>query len=313
MSAAQLLMASLLETQDTEERRSLAAKLVETSEPGFLAESLVVGKLWSLVVSSSNNPETMIGNAVLPGVLAALAELALPRHEALIGQQLSSLKVVLSIVRVASEPTTGSRSSPEREALAGGMRWLAAVSTHPVTKLLVDQGITDLIRRSLSLRVDDEILIHTTNICANVAADHPDLAVALCRATIPRLLARLVCEPSASAEAKDRAVIAVNRVTKSLLRRNDHDDTKPLPDALADLSGVRDLDYPCWTEGVWGLHILSQKGGDTINAKLKRRSTVINALKAHTTAAGQDGESTPDQNVALARKVAAMTLNDIMS
>lgn len=302
-------------SSEHKERVEAAARLRELweSDAGVasrLVEANVVGRLWLEATGDTASPDaaSLISRRgaqqklVLPVVLGALSELALVREPALVAQQLSALSTVLAVAETAGRPGAPSqKASPERRALVAVMRWLSAISTAPVTAHLVRSGVPSLARRSLETRVDDEILVHTCALVANIAADHADLAAALCDHKIPRLLARLVVEPSASAEAKEYAVAAANRVARSANSTGQDAPLAILPDALALLATC---DRPaCWREGVWALHVLVTKGNES--SAIGTLPAVVRALEA--AAQGRDDDVDDD---ALARRVARLTLDD---
>lgn len=306
---------AMMQLMAPDKRVEAAARLRELWESdagvgGRLVKSNVVGQLWLEATGATASPDiqSLINRRdaqdrlVLPGVLGALSELAFIREPALVAQQLSALSTALAVAESASRPGAAShRASPERAALVAVMRWLSAVSTAPITSFLVKSGVPSLARRSLETRVDDEILVHTCVLVANIAADHADLAAALCDHKIPRLLARLVVEPTASPEAKEYAVAAANRVARSVSSSVDQDAPLDiLPDALALLATC---DRPaCWREGVWGLHVLVTK---STGATIGTLPAVVRALEAAARCRDDDGDED-----ALARRVARLTLDD---
>mmetsp|Transcript_14921 Transcript_14921/g.46342 ORF Transcript_14921/g.46342 Transcript_14921/m.46342 type:complete len:291 (+) Transcript_14921:478-1350(+) len=205
-----------------EELKALASK--DATAFAALQRSDVVGRLWRLCAGEKTAAEDVEAlcakrdanrDAVLPPVLDALAEIALLRAPALLGQQLSTLPTVLAVCRSCGRPGAPSeRASPERLCLLAGLRWLAALSTHPVSKHLLKQGLAELVVRALSLRTDQDLLLQCCVLSANVAADGSEQARALCRAKVPRLLSRLLVA-EVRPELKEHAVAALNRITRS--------------------------------------------------------------------------------------------------
>ena len=318
-ASAKALLGEVTSPATEAERRCAASqelKDLATSDAAAFAAlkgSDVVGACWRLVATDAtarDGAAEMVarrdgnGDAVLPSVLDALAELALLRIPSLLGAQMSTLDTVLSICDHAGALGAPSeRVSPERLALVAAYRWLAALSTHPVSGHLLKAGLGERLQKTLSLRTDKELLLQCCVVAANVAADGGDQAEALCACRIPRLLGRLLVV-EANPDLKDHAVAAINRIARSARGERLDGDELIGPDAFAALAGAPRP--ACAAEGVWALHILAAKGGPRVAARLAKLPSVIAALEAKTaTPEVGDGDS------ALAQKVAALTLEDL--
>mmetsp|Transcript_8743 Transcript_8743/g.26300 ORF Transcript_8743/g.26300 Transcript_8743/m.26300 type:complete len:365 (-) Transcript_8743:40-1134(-) len=303
-------------------RRGEAAEelkdLATTDAAAFaaLTKSDVVTRLWRLVAldggraAGPEDVEQLVSrrdarrDAVLPGVLAALAEIALLNAPALLGQQLSTLATVMAVCRHCGRPGAASeRASPERLSMLASLRWLAALSTHPVTTHLLKQGLAPLIVQALSLRTDQEVLLQCCVLAANVASDGAEQAGALCRARIPRLLSRLLVA-EVRPELKEHAVAALNRVARAARGEPLDSDELIGPVALARLADCARPDAA--TEGLWALHVLATRGGEAIAARMAQTPEVMEVLQHKATVREVD-----DGDLALANKVAQLTFDDL--
>ena len=305
--------------KDTEaDRRGKAAEelraLASRNATAFteLQRSQIVSRSWRLV-AATNTPDDAPAlcsvrderrDAILPPVLEALSEIALLRSPPLLGQQLSTLPTVMAICRHCGRPGAPSeRAAPERLSLLAALRWLAAISTHPVTSHLLKQGLALLIVQSLSLRTDQDILLQCCVLAANVASDGANQAGELCRAKVPRLLSRLLVADG-RAEVKEHAVAALNRIANAARGEALDGELMSGPVALARLAASERPD--CSSEGAWALHVLSTKGGDKIASKMARTPEVMAILEKRAFE-----RETEDGDVALANKVAQITLEDL--
>ena len=314
------MLLSEVESPETEcVRRCKAAQelrdLATSDAAAFavLKGSDVVAACWRLVGDATTGAEDVAalvakrdGNrdAILPSVLDALAELALVKVPHLLGQQMSSLVTVLAVARkcgAAGAPSE--RAVPERLALLAATRWLAAISTHPVTTHLLKSGLCDLLKECFTMRTDQEVLLQCCVLTANVAADGGSQAQALCEARLPRLISRLLVA-SCAAELKEHAVAALNRVANAACDEDLGQAETIGPLALAKLA-TSDR-KPCAAEGIWALHILATKGGDGIARQLARLKPVTDVLSAVCIA-----RELEDADLALAGRVAAITLDDL--
>ena len=293
-----------------EELRALASRNATAFTE--LQRSQIVSRSWRLV-AATNTPDDAPAlcsvrderrDAILPPVLEALSEIALLRSPPLLGQQLSTLPTVMAVCRHCGRPGAPSeRAAPERLSLLAALRWLAAISTHPVTSHLLKQGLALLIVQSLSLRTDQDILLQCCVLAANIASDGANQAGELCRAKIPRLLSRLLVADG-RAEVKEHAVAALNRIANAARGEALDGELMSGPVALARLAASERPD--CSSEGAWALHVLSTKGGDKIASKMARTPEVMAILEKRAFE-----RETEDGDVALANKVAQITLEDL--
>lgn len=293
-----------------EELRALASR--NATAFSELQRSQVVSRSWRLV-AASNTPDDAPAlcsvrderrDAILPPVLEALSELALLRSPPLLGQQLSTLPTVMAVCRHCGRPGAPSeRAAPERLSLLAALRWLAAVSTHPITAHLLKQGLAQLIVQCLSLRTDQDLLLQCCVLAANVASDGPGPTGQLCRAKVPRLLSRLLVAEG-RAEVKEHAVAALNRIANAACGKALDADMVSGPVALAQLASSDRPD--CSSEGAWALHVLSTKGGPLIAKKMAATPEVMEVLERRALA-----REVEDMDVALANKVAQITFEDL--
>uniref|UniRef100_A0A7S3JS11 Uncharacterized protein n=1 Tax=Aureoumbra lagunensis TaxID=44058 RepID=A0A7S3JS11_9STRA len=300
----------VLEKAVGDERGGLAENLVKAVTPALIARENIVGKLWAIIIVE--DIKKIIENSQTPGVLNALAELALPQCPPLIAQELSALDMIVQLINHCSAPGMPThKASSERRVLISCWRLIAALSTHPITKHLLTKGLDVLARQALELRTDDEILLHVSTFCSNTASDHLELALTLCDARIPRLLARLICEVQVAAEVKEHIVVAANSFAKSCNPDFTHQEDIFLrfPDALAALASSSQSRAA--TEGIWALHCLVTKGGMQLARKLAHNApSVLTALEPHAQAYAA-ADKTQASHLTLAQRVAKLTLDDI--
>ncbi|KAJ1461559.1 hypothetical protein M885DRAFT_506559 [Pelagophyceae sp. CCMP2097] len=283
-----------------------------------VAQSNVIAKAWQCAGRQGVAAADLVGcadaqgEALLPSVLGALTELALIPEPALIGQNLAALRLVLDVAEFAARPGAGSeRASADRLALVAALRWLAAVSTHPVTQHLLRSGVAELIQKTMSLRTDDEVLLHAAVLVGNIAADGPAQCEELCRAKLPRLVARLVAEPHGASEVKEQLVTAANALAHAA---NVADGAQTECELVAPLAFAKLASSPlnaCAEEGVWALHLLQAKGSISVQRRLANMPAVVAALERLASVVG-GGASPEDQaSLDLAKRIAALTLGDL--
>ena len=254
-------------------------------------------------------------SAEVQTALLLLAELALLPAPALLGQSMSTLG---SLVALIDEAGAGGiilgRASPQRGALIGALRVVLALSTHRALAphLAGPAGIPARIARLMSIHADPEILTLALALASNLC-DSGAEAVALCVAKFPRLVTRLIANAGTPSELKEDAVAALRRLTAALGGTAACEPPETLPALLAVLAsgggGGGGGRWAACREGVWGLHLLSERV--ELRPRLALLPGVREALASAGVRAGIAAATKAEEDADELQRIAKLTLETL--